>query len=141
MKEIMKNTAIGVGTATAIFCVVGVVFDVLYGGNFSLSNYGFTKMSVGCLIVGMGFGIPSVVYKKDSIPRPVQMLIHMGTGWIVYTAVAFSVGWIPTELGIAKSILIWLGQIGIAFVIWLFFYIHYRNEAKRINEKIRQMYS
>ena len=42
-KELIRSTVISIGMAMAIFCIVGIVFDVKYAGNFSLENYQFTK--------------------------------------------------------------------------------------------------
>lgn len=96
-------------------------------------------MVLGCLVVGIGFGVPSIIYEKEYIPRPFQMVIHMGIGCVVYTIVAFAVGWIPVELGVAKCILILAAQIAVAFIVWLFFLGYYRSEARKINEKIRKL--
>lgn len=139
MKEILKSTGIGIGVAAFFFCIAGIIFDIIYGGSFSLEDYGFTKMVLGCLVVGIGFGVPSIIYEKEYIPRPFQMVIHMGIGCVVYTIVAFAVGWIPVELGVAKCILILAAQIAVAFIVWLFFLGYYRSEARKINEKIRKL--
>lgn len=64
VKEAAKYVGISTGIALGIFCFVGMIFDLYYGGNFSLSGYQFTKMVVGCVVVGWGFGVPAVVYRK-----------------------------------------------------------------------------
>ena len=58
LKDMLKSTVISIGMALAIFCLVGIVFDIGYKGNFSLENYKFTKMAVGSILVGLGFGVP-----------------------------------------------------------------------------------
>ena len=35
IKDLAKSTVISIGMAMAIFCLVGIVFDVGYKGNFS----------------------------------------------------------------------------------------------------------
>ena len=72
VKEAAKYVGISTGIALGIFCFVGMIFDLYYGGNFSLSGYQFTKMVVGCVVVGWGFGIPAVVYRKENMPMPIQ---------------------------------------------------------------------
>ena len=139
IENIVKNIVISVGMAMAIFCFVGVIFDITYKGNFNLENYQFTKMVVGCMIVGLGFGIPSIVYHKESLPMPVRILIHMGIGCIVYTFVAYSVGWFGNISNIGEGILIVALQLSIAFIIWFLFLKHYRKEAKELNDKIQNM--
>lgn len=139
VKDLVKSTVISIGMAMAIFCFVGVVFDIIYKGNFHLENYQFTKMVVGCIIVGLGFGIPSIVYSKDSLPMPIRVLIHMGTGCIVYTIVAYSVGWLGDISDIGQGILVVALQLSVALIIWLLFMTYYRKEAKKLNDKIQNM--
>ena len=55
IKDLLKSTVISIGMALTIFCLVGVFFDIYYGGNFSLENYGYTKMAFGSIVVGLGF--------------------------------------------------------------------------------------
>lgn len=138
-KDLLKSVFISIGMAMAIFCLVGIVFDIGYHGNFSLEHYRFTKMVVGCVIIGLGFGVPTIVYRKDSLPMPVRVLIHMGIGCVVYTIVACAVGWIGGSATIGQGILIAAIQLGVAFVIWFLFMRYYRNEAKKMNDKIQAM--
>ena len=139
VKDLLRSTVISIGMAMAIFCLVGIVFDIGYKGNFSLDNYRFTKMVVGCVLIGLGFGVPTIVYRKDSIPMPVRVIIHMGIGCIVYTIVAYAVGWMGGAATIGQGILIAAIQLGVAFIIWFFFMKYYRAEAKKMNDRIQAM--
>ena len=83
MKNLIKNTITSIGIALTVFCITGMVFDIAYDGNFSLDNYQFSKMVIGCIIVGLGFGLPAMIYHKDNLPMPFKVIIHMGTGCII----------------------------------------------------------
>lgn len=137
--DMLRSTAIGIGLAMAIFCLAGVAFDIGYGGHFSLDNYSFTKMVVGCIIIGIGFGAPTVVYRNESLPMPVRVIIHMGIGCAVYTPVAFAVGWMGGATNIGQGILSAIIHLGVAFGIWFLFMRYYRREAEKMNEKIQEM--
>ncbi len=100
VKEAAKYVGISTGIALGIFCFVGMLFDLYYGGNFSLSGYQFTKMVLGCVVVGWGFGVPAVVYRKENMPMPIRVVIHMGSGCVIYTLVACWVGWIDLSAGL-----------------------------------------
>ena len=139
VRDLLKSTVISIAMAMAIFCLVGIVFDIGYKGNFSLENYRFTKMVVGSILVGLGFGLPTVVYRKDSLPVPVRVLIHMGIGCVVYTVVAFAVGWFGGATSIGQGLLIAAIQLAVAFLIWFLFMRYYRAEAKKMNDKIQKM--
>ena len=139
VKDLIKSTLISIGMALTIFCLAGIVFDVGYGGNFSLDNYRFTKMVVGSLLVGLGFGVPTIVYNKESLPMPIRVIIHMGTGCVIYTLVAYAVGWYGGSSTVTQGIIIAAIQLLVAFVIWFCFMRYYRREAKKMNEKIQSM--
>lgn len=139
IKDLLRSTVISIGMAMAIFCFAGVVFDIGYKGNFNLDNYRFTKMVIGCVLAGLGFGVPTIVYRKDNLPMPIRVIIHMGTGCVVYTIVAYAVGWIGGAATIGQGIIIAAIQLAVAFVIWFLFMRYYRSEAKKMNDKVQAM--
>ena len=139
LKDLAKSTAISIGMAMTIFCLIGIVYDIGNKGSFSLMDYGFTKMVIGCVLVGLGFGVPTVVYRKDNLPMPVRVVIHMGIGCVIYTIVAYAVGWIGGSATFIQGIIIALIQLAVAFLIWFLFMRYYRAEAKKMNDKIQAM--
>lgn len=139
VKDLFKSIVISIGMALSIFSFVCVIFDIGYGGNFSLENYRLTKMVIGCIIVGLGFGIPSLVYRSETLPMPVKILVHMGIGCVVYTIVGFAVGWIGGSATLGQGIAIAAIQLAVAFIIWFCFMRFYRSEARKMNDKIQQM--
>ena len=139
IKDMLKSTVIGIGISMTLFCLSGIAIDICNGGKLSLENYQYTKMIAGCLIIGMGFGIPSIVYQNERLPMPIRVIIHMGIGCIVYTIVAYAVGWMGGAATIGQGILIAAIQLGVAFIIWFFFMKYYRAEAKKMNDRIQAM--
>ena len=139
VKDLLKSTVIGIGLSMAIFCITGVILDITYKGNFSMTDYQFTKMVVGCILIGIGFGLPTVVYRNDNLPMPVRVLIHMGIGCVVYTIVAYAVGWIGGAKSVWQEILTVAWRLLIAFIIWFLFMRYYRREAKRMNDRLQEM--
>ena len=139
VKDLLKSIVISIGMALSIFSFVCVIFDIGYGGNFSLENYRLTKMVIGCIIVGLGFGVPSLVYRNESLPMPVKVIVHMGIGCVIYTIVGFAVGWIGGSATLGQGIAIAAIQLTVAFIIWFCFMRFYRSEAKKMNDRIQQM--
>ena len=39
VKDLVRSTVISIGMALAIFCIMGVFFDIANGGNFCLSGH------------------------------------------------------------------------------------------------------
>lgn len=139
MKDLLKSIVISIGMALAIFSFVGIIFDVTGGGVYTLENYRYTKMVIASVIVGLGFGVPTMVYKSDKLPMPVKVLVHMGIGCIIYTIVAFSVGWLGGAASVTQGILIACIQLAVAFIIWFCFMRYYRKEVDEMNQKIKSM--
>ena len=139
VKDILKSTVLSIGMALTIFCLVGMFFDITNGGNFSMEGFQFTKMVIGSAIVGIGFGVPTVVYNSEKLPMPVKVLIHMGTGCVIYTIVAYAVGWFGGSATPVQGLAIAGIQFVVAFIIWFCFNSYYRKEAKQMNEKIQAM--
>ena len=106
LKDLLKSTVISIGMSLTIFSLVCIVFDIGFGGNFSLEDYRMTKMIIGC---------------------------------VIYTLVAYAVGWIGGSASIGQGIVIAAIQLAAAFIIWFCFMRFYRSEAKKMNDKIQQM--
>ena len=139
VKDLLKSIVTSIGMSLTIFSLVCVIFDVAYGGNFSLDGYRMTKMIIGCMIVGLGFGVPTIVYKNDSLPMPIRVLVHMGIGCIIYTLVGFAVGWIGGSASFGQGLAIAAIQFAVAFIIWFCFMRFNKSEAKKMNDKLQQM--
>ncbi len=137
-KDLIRSILISIAVSFSIFCIVGVIHDITGHGNFSLGNYGFTKMVAGCVIVGLGFGIPSMIYNNENLPMAIKVIVHMGIGCVVNTVVAYSVGWVDTP-HIGRAVIIVAMQIVLAFLIWLCFMFFYRKEALRMNDRLNSM--
>ena len=138
MKNVFKWSIFGILIGCSIFTAVGIFFDITNHGNFTLTNWSYTKMAIGAMLVGIGFSMPSIVYSNEKLHNAVKVMIQMGIGCAVMLAVAFSVGWIPVESGWKICALAVVGYLLSAFIIWLGFSCYFRREAKQINKKIQQ---
>lgn len=139
MKVTLKNILTGFGLGSALFVIAGIIFDMVSSGTFELSNWSYTKMAVGSILIGIGFSVPSAIYDNDKFSLGLQTLIHMGLGCIVLLLVAFNVGWIPIAAGWPAILLAVLGQLVIAFLLWLVFAFHYKQLAQKMNDRIQRM--
>lgn len=138
-KKCLKSSFIGIAVAVIIFAVIGMIFDLASGGHYALSHYQYTKMLIGSVVIGFGFGLPSFIYDNDAVPYPIQVIFHMGIGCAVMLITGFVVGWFPAQAGSAAVVLTVVGEIAAAFVVWKCFTVHYRKEADAINRKLNAL--
>lgn len=139
MKNLVLLMGKGISTALSLFAVTGMIFDIMYGGNFYLENWMYTKMIIGSIIVGIGFSAPSVVYESEKLSYGIKVLIHMGTGFVIMLITGFAVGWIPKENGIAACAVVIGGQLAIAVVLWICYKRQFERLAEKMNERIQMM--
>ena len=138
MKAILRRVLFGILLGSVMFALTGIVFDVVNAGRFALENWSYTKMAIGAMVVGIGFSVPSGVYDNEKLAFGMQALIHMGIGCLVYLVTAWLVGWIPVGMGWPAVVLTILGQLLVAFLIWMGFVLHYKRLASRMSAKIRE---
>ena len=136
LKDIIKSTVISILTSTFIFVIVGLVFDQVGKGTFSLTDYKFTKMVIACIITGLGFGVPTFLYNLDNIPMPLASVIHLGIGFTIYFIAASRVGWIPREAGTIASVSTIAGVIVVGMIIWICFLKYNKDLADKMNKAL-----
>lgn len=136
--KILKNMLFGVAWGSTIFVVSGIIRALNSNVFFIETNRQFITQAMASIICGIGFCVPSIVYENEKIPMSLKVLIHMGTGLIIYLPVAVWIGWIPIKYGILPMVITILVMIISSFVIWGGFYLYYKMEAKNINEKIKE---
>ncbi|MEE0252357.1 MAG: DUF3021 domain-containing protein [Acutalibacteraceae bacterium] len=138
MKKITLHILRGIGLGCVFFTFTGIIFDIIFKGSFLLDHWYYTKMAIGSMITGIAFYVPSLVYQNEKLSKGLQVFIHMGIGLLTYISVGLYVGWIPLQAGgwvVAVAI---VSAVVISFLIWFGFYLYYRLEAKRINEKLKE---
>ena len=104
-----------------------------------MTNYAFSKMAIATVVIGLGFGIPAIVYDNEKLSLFTQTIIHMGTGCIVMTVTAYLVGCIPMNHGPLLMIAILLEEIAVAFGIWFLFYLQQKKLVKQMNQRISKI--
>ena len=98
----------------------------------------FTIHALGTILVGMGYGTTPIVYTFKKIPWALQVFIHFAVGMSIFYTVGIYLHWFrfTGSIQVLVSILI---SIIIFFVIWSVFYLYHRNEAKKMNRRLREL--
>ncbi len=138
-QTLLFNVFVSMGIAAMMFILAGVIIDRIFHGNMQMTNYAFSKMAIATVVIGLGFGLPAVVYDNEKLSLFTQTIIHMGTGCIVMTVTAFLVGWIPMHHGPLLMIAILLEEIALAFVIWFVFYLQQKKLVKQMNQRVNEI--
>lgn len=137
MKKLLGRTLLSIAWGCTVNCLVMLLIAIIQGEvSFTMTEY--VKQLICSAVVGIAFGVPTLIYDNERLPQGIKFLIHMGIGFIVYFIVAFIAGWFPTDMGAGIFVTSVLIMIVLSFVIYFFFWLYYRNEAKEINSKINQ---
>lgn len=100
----------------------------------------FGRQAAGAMAVGIGYGGTAIIYQWKRGSMFVKSMIHFCVGMGIFYPVAISLGWIPFHPEhIFHTILQFLFSCGIFMAIWFCFYLFNRNEAKKINKRLREL--
>ena len=138
MAFMIQRTKTAVAISSFLFLLSSLIDDLNMGGIYSTSGYSVTKMALGSLGIGLGFGIPCIIYTNEKLSRSVQISVHMVIGCTLMLAIAFLVGRIPTDKGLLLSVLAILSMLLTAFIIAGLTYRRQKKLAERINRELEQ---
>ena len=110
--------------------------DLSQSGGSSDSGVELINAFFGSIVVGWAFSLSGLIYEKDEVPFPLQVIFQMVIGMGVLFAVAIYLGWMPISLGIGPIITWVLIACIFAAVFWFGFYIYYTLQARDINKKL-----
>ncbi len=134
----IRRTKTTVAISSFLFLISSLIADLNMGGVYSVTGYSVTKMALGSLGIGLGFGLPCIIYTSEKLSHPVQISVHMLTGCTIMLAIAFLVGWIPTDRGLLPALLAILSMLLTAFIIAVLSYRRQKKLAERINRELEQ---
>lgn len=125
-------------TILVFICLTAYVMDAKT--YFSLIMNDFARQAIGAMVVGVACGGAAVVYQLDGPSTMTKFIIHFGIGMGVFYPVALYLGWIPFHSGeILYTVLQFLISCSIFMGIWLCFYLFNRSDARKINDRLREL--
>lgn len=138
MRKIISSVAIGISwgfTILVLIMAVGVSVNPDFLANIEPHTF-VAKYVVCSAITGLGFSVPSLIYENERLSRGLQVLFHLGIGFVVYIPTAFYAGWIPTEFGFVAVAVSLMISVVFALLVWFCFSLYFKKQAKIMNEKI-----
>ena len=85
-------------------CFIVMVVMVLISYNVGPSVVKFSGTDVinaflGSIVIGWGFSLTGMIYEKEDLPLPLQIIFQMGIGMTILFLVAIYLKWMPVDLG------------------------------------------
>ena len=130
---------LGLGAIVGCFVVMFVMVLGSYiagPGNVSFSGTEIIGAFFGSIVVGWAFSLSGLIYEKEEVPFPLQVVFQMVIGMGVLFAVAVYLQWMPISLGIGP-IITWIAIACVfAAIFWAGFFVYYTLQARDINKKL-----
>lgn len=139
-KLVIKYILYGISIGCTFFVMMCLSYS-LWGwkDKLMLIYMDFSRQSIGAMIIGIACGSTAIVYQFDRLSYVFGTIIHFCVGMGVFYPLAIYLGWIPFYPDrIFINILHFLCSCGIFMAIQSCFYLFNRNEAKRINKRLRE---
>ena len=135
--DLIERLSMGAFVGCFVVMLVMVLGSSAVGPqNVSFSGTEIINAFLGSIVVGWAFALSGLIYEKEEIAFPLQVIFQMVIGLGVLFAVAIYLKWMPISLGIGP-IITWIAiAIVFAAVLWVGFYIYYTLQARDINKKL-----
>ncbi len=137
VSDIIKTLSMGAFVGCFIGLLVAVFISFQVGPqNISFSGTDIVNLFFGCIVAGWAFSLTGLIYEREDVPLPFQIIFQMGIGMTVLFLVAIYLKWMPIDLGIGP-IITWVAIACVfAAIFWLGFYIYYYLLARNLNDKL-----
>ena len=135
--DLIERLSMGAFVGCFVVMLVMVLGSSAVGPqNVSFSGTEIINAFLGSIVVGWAFALSGLIYEKEEIAFPLQVIFQMVIGLGVLFAVAIYLKWMPISLGIGP-IITWIAiAIVFAVVFWAGFYVYYTLQARDINKKL-----
>jgi uncharacterized membrane protein (DUF485 family) len=139
LRRVFKVFIMGVVMGCTIFVLIGVFWEIISKTQMPFEgDYGFVKQALCCVGVSLGFTMPSLVYRAKKIAFPLQIVIHMASGFALFGVIAYFAKWIPVEEGAGAVAVFVAVAVVSSLLIWLGFYFYGKREAARMNKVLAE---
>ena len=137
--DLIKRLAMGAFVGCFMVMLVMIFISVQIGpSNVHFSGVDVINAFFGSIVVGWAFSLTGLIYERDDISFPLQIIFQMGIGMTVLFIVSVYLKWMPIDLGWGP-ILTWILIACIfAAIFWFGFYIYYYLVARDLNNKLKK---
>lgn len=140
IRMIMKYTLSGISLGCTFFVLMCLFYSIFEEEMLMEISRDFTKQAIGAIIVGIACGGTAVIYQFERPSNLLKTVLHFCIGMGVFYPIALYLGWIPYHSNqIFLTALQFLFSCFIFMTIWSCFYFFNRNEAKIINQRLKEL--
>ena len=137
--NLIERLSMGAFVGCFIVMLVMVFGSLQYGPqNVSFSGTDIINAFLGSIVAGWAFSLSGLIYEKEDIALPLQVLFQMVVGLGVLFAIAIYLQWMPINLGIGPIITWIVIACVFAAISWLGFYFYYYLVARDLNKKLKK---
>ena len=137
--DLIKRLSMGAFVGCFIVMLVMVLGSLQYGPqNVSFTGTDIINAFLGSIVAGWAFSLSGLIYEKEDIAFPLQVLFQMVIGLGVLFAIAVYLQWMPVNLGIGPIITWVVIACVFAAISWFGFYIYYYLVARDLNKKLKK---
>lgn len=137
--DIIEKLALGAFVGCFIVLLVAVLISYNVGPSvMKFSGTDIINAFFGSIVAGWAFSLSGMIYDRDDIALPLQVIFQMGIGMGVLFLIAIYLKWMPIDLGWGP-VIAWV-SIALVFgaVFWFGFYIYYYLMARDLNSKLNR---
>lgn len=141
LKLIVKYLCYGISWGCTVLVLNTLIGYFVSGKSYAiLIAEDYARQALGSIAVGISCGSTAVIYQFRRPSWGVKLLIHFVIGMGVFYPTAVWLGWIPFFPGHPLyTVLQLIFSCGIFMAIWLCFYLFNRRDAKKINDRLRDL--
>lgn len=141
IKLVITYIFYGISIGCTFFVFMCLSYFIFGGEEILMSIFkDFARHSIGAMIIGIACGGTAIVYQFERPGVFFKVMIHFCVGMGIFYPTAIYLGWFPFYPDrIIRTVLQFFFSCCIFMMIWFCFYLFNRNEAKRINKKIREL--
>lgn len=135
--DLIKRLSVGAFVGCFIVMLIMVIMSLQYGPEVvHFSGTDVINAFLGSIVAGWAFSLSGLIYEREDIAFPLQVIFQMGIGLGVLFLIAIYLKWMPINLGIGPIITWIVIACVFAAVFWCGFFIYYYLLARSINQKI-----
>ncbi|PLS28345.1 hypothetical protein CGZ88_0507 [Bifidobacterium anseris] len=134
-KTLAIYTATGIGIASFIGSLFSGIVGMIMGGS---TGSMLVKQFVATLVIGIAFGAPAIIWVSDRLATWIKLIVAIVPGTIIYTCIAWWIGWIPREYGVWAVISTIVMILVVTLIICAICGVVFRSNVRTMNDYLKR---